>query len=105
MMGPGFGGRVGASKGSLLTQYLMKQGAMVKETWMDEDPREAILKYADVAAKEPKYIAPAYAQTQPETVFAKSGSEDEKRSHLVRWQVPSPMSGRSRVRDLGAASS
>ncbi|RXH84026.1 hypothetical protein DVH24_026925 [Malus domestica] len=28
----------------------------------------------------------------------------EGRSHLVRWQVPSPMSGRSRVRDLGAAS-
>ncbi|KAM1244181.1 hypothetical protein COP2_036619 [Malus domestica] len=72
MMGPGFGGRVGASKGSLLTQYLMK-------TWMDEDPREAILKYADVAAKEPKYIAPVYAQTQPEAVFAKSGSEDEEK--------------------------
>lgn len=46
---------------------------------MDEDPREAILKYADVAAKEPKYIAPVYAQTQPETVFAKSGSEDEEK--------------------------
>ncbi|RXH92025.1 hypothetical protein DVH24_021048 [Malus domestica] len=27
-----------------------------------------------------------------------------QRSHLLRWQVPSPMSGRSRVRDLGAAS-
>ncbi|KAM1122441.1 hypothetical protein ACFX2I_003993 [Malus domestica] len=79
MTGPGFGGRVGASKGSLLTQYLMKQGGMIKETWMDEDPREAILKYADIAVKEPKYIAPAYAQTQPETVFAKSDSEDEEK--------------------------
>ncbi|XP_062021560.1 uncharacterized protein LOC133738124 [Rosa rugosa] len=79
MTGPGFGGRVGASKGSLLTQYLMKQGGMIKETWMDEDPREAILKYADVAAKDPKYIAPAYAETQPETVFAKSDSEDEEK--------------------------
>lgn len=45
---------------------------------MDEDPREAILKYADVAAKDPKYIAPAYADTQPETVFAKSDSDEEK---------------------------
>lgn len=45
---------------------------------MDEDPREAILKYADVAAKEPKYIAPAYAQTQPEPVFQKSDSEEEE---------------------------
>ena len=64
MTGPGFGGRVGASKGSLLTQYLLKKGGMIKETWMEEDPREAILKYADAAKKDPKYIAPAYAQTQ-----------------------------------------
>lgn len=77
MTGPGHGGRVGSTKGSLLTQYLLKQGGMIKETWMDEDPREAILKYADAAAKDPKYIAPAYAQTQPETFFAKSDSEDE----------------------------
>ncbi|EEF35809.1 nucleotide binding protein, putative [Ricinus communis] len=77
--GPGYGGRVGASKGSLLTQYLLKQGGMIKETWMEEDPREAILKYADIAAKDPKYIAPAYAQTQPETVFEKSDSENEEK--------------------------
>lgn len=52
---------------------------MIKETWMEEDPREAILKYADVAAKDPKFIAPAYADTQPEPVFAKSDSEDEEK--------------------------
>lgn len=57
----------------------LQQGGMIKETWMDEDPREAILKFADAAAKDPKYIAPAYAQTQPETVFAKSDSEDEEK--------------------------
>ncbi|KAJ0592436.1 putative transcription factor WD40-like family [Helianthus annuus] len=78
MNGPGFGGRVGVTKGSLLTQYLLKQGGMIKETWMDEDPREAILKYADVAEKDPKFIAPAYADTQPKPVFAKSDSEDEE---------------------------
>lgn len=77
--GPGHGGRVGTSKGSLLTQYLLKQGGMIKETWMEEDPREAILKYADVAAKDPKYIAPAYAQTQPAPVFQESDSEDEEK--------------------------
>ncbi|KZV21510.1 WD repeat-containing protein 70 [Dorcoceras hygrometricum] len=77
--GPGHGGRVGSTKGSLLTQYLLKQGGLIKETWMEEDPREAILKYADVAAKDPKFIAPAYAQTQPEAVFAKSDSEDEEK--------------------------
>lgn len=56
---------------------VFQQGGMIKETWMEEDPREAILKYADVAAKDPKFIAPAYAQTQPETLFAKSDSEED----------------------------
>lgn len=75
--GPGFGGRVGSTKGSLLTQYLLKQGGLIKETWMEEDPREAILKHADAAAKDPKFIAPAYADTQPEPVFAESDAEEE----------------------------
>ncbi|KAL9261513.1 WD repeat-containing protein [Drosera capensis] len=76
--GPGHGGRTGTTKGSLLTQYLLKQGGMLKETWMEEDPREAILKYADVAAKDPKFISPAYAETQPQPFFAKSDSEEEE---------------------------
>lgn len=46
---------------------------------MDEDPREAILKHADAASKDPKFIAPAYAATQPEPLFAKSDSEDEEK--------------------------
>ncbi|XP_047093035.1 WD repeat-containing protein 70-like [Lolium rigidum] len=77
--GPGFGGKIGTTKGSLLTQYLMKEGGLIKETWMDEDPREAILKYADAAKNDPKFIAPAYAQTQPETVFAESDSDGEEK--------------------------
>ncbi|GJN40575.1 hypothetical protein PR202_gb29807 [Eleusine coracana subsp. coracana] len=77
--GPGFGGRVGTTKGSLLTQYLLKEGGLIKDTWMDEDPREAILKYADAAEKDPKFIAPAYSKTQPKPVFAESDSDDEKK--------------------------
>lgn len=46
---------------------------------MDEDPREAILKYADAAEKDPKFIAPAYSKTQPKPVFAESDSDDEKK--------------------------
>lgn len=46
---------------------------------MEEDPREAILKHADAAAKDPKFIAPAYSATQPEPVFAKSDSEDDEK--------------------------
>lgn len=57
---------------------LLQKGGLL-ETWQEEDPREAILKYADVAAKDPKFIAPAYADTQPETLFAKSDSEDEEK--------------------------
>ncbi|XP_010415936.1 PREDICTED: WD repeat-containing protein 70 [Camelina sativa] len=79
MSGPGHGGRVGTTGSSLLTQYLMKQGGMIKETWMEEDPREAILKYAEVAVKDPKFIAPAYSQTQPKTIFAKSDDEEEEK--------------------------
>lgn len=60
-------------------QTTLQQGGMLKETWMEEDPREAILKYADAAANDPKYIAPAYASTQPEPVFAKSDSEEEEK--------------------------
>ncbi|CAN6310889.1 unnamed protein product [Urochloa humidicola] len=77
--GPGFGGRVGTTKGSLLTQYLLKEGGLIKDTWMDEDPREAILKYADAAEKDPKFIAPAYSQTQPKPVFAESDSDNEEK--------------------------
>jgi len=56
----------------------LQQGGMIKETWMEEDPREAILKYAEVAVKDPKFIAPAYSQTQPKTIFAKSDDEEEE---------------------------
>lgn len=76
--GPGHGGRVGSTNGSMLTQYLLREGGLIKETWMDEDPREAILKYADVAAKDPKYIAPAYSQTQPQPIFHASDDEEDE---------------------------
>lgn len=55
----------------------LQQGGLIKETWMEEDPREAILKHADAAAKDPKFIAPAYADTQPEPLFAEPDAEEE----------------------------
>eukprot|EP00850_Spirogloea_muscicola_P008358 SM000044S16005 [mRNA] locus=s44:514126:517938:+ [translate_table: standard] len=75
--GAGHGGRVGKSKGSLLTQYLLREGGLIKETWMEEDPREAILRHAEAAAADPQIIAPAYAQTQPKPVFQEEEEEDE----------------------------
>ena len=37
---------------------------MINETLTEEDPREANLKYVDVATKEMKLIVLGYAQTQ-----------------------------------------
>lgn len=56
----------------------LQEAGMIKETWMEEDPREAILKYAEVAEKDPQIIAPAYAQTQPKPIFQESDDEEEK---------------------------
>ncbi|KAH0909331.1 hypothetical protein HID58_032652 [Brassica napus] len=42
----------------------MSQGGMIKRDVDGERSREAILKYAEVAVKDPKFIAPAYSQTQ-----------------------------------------
>ncbi|GBG79575.1 hypothetical protein CBR_g29722 [Chara braunii] len=75
--GPGHGGRVGASKGSLLTQYLLREGGLIKETWMEEDPREAILRHADAAKEEPLIFGAAYSRTQPEPVFQMPDDEEE----------------------------
>lgn len=44
---------------------------------MDEDPREAILKHAEAAANDPQIIAPAYAETQPKTLFYESEEDKE----------------------------
>ncbi|PUU83276.1 WD40-repeat-containing domain protein [Tuber borchii] len=43
----------------------------------DEDPREALLKYADVAEREPVFTA-AWRETQPKTIYAEVEDEDEE---------------------------
>ncbi|KAI9184561.1 hypothetical protein H9P43_003615 [Blastocladiella emersonii ATCC 22665] len=49
----------------------------------DVDPREAILKYAEVAAKDPYWIAPAYKATQPEPVLAKDVLEPDEVNRVI----------------------
>ena len=56
--GKGAGGRVGS--GSSLGSYVRKIAALEKVD-KDVDPREALLKYAKVAADNPYWVAPAYA--------------------------------------------
>lgn len=63
MEGHGVGGRIGSS----VTQSIMKN--LIKDTSRDEDPREALLKYAEVAEKDPRFITPAYQDTQPKPIL------------------------------------
>ncbi|KAK0529109.1 hypothetical protein OC835_004440 [Tilletia horrida] len=62
LVGPGRGGRIGAAA----TQHV------VQSIWNDnsrsEDPREALLKYADKAEQDPKWTA-AWKATQPKPIF------------------------------------
>jgi len=71
--GPGKGGRVGASA----TQHIVQN--LVRDTTRDEDPREALLKYAKMADEDPQWTA-AWRANQPKPVFAeveKEADEDE----------------------------
>lgn len=43
----------------------------------DEDPREALLKYAEVAEKDPMFTA-AWSKTQPKTIYADISDEEEE---------------------------
>ncbi|KAJ6519584.1 hypothetical protein C8R45DRAFT_1057985 [Mycena sanguinolenta] len=68
--GPGRGGRVGASA----TQHVVQN--LVRDTTRDEDPREALLKYANTE-KDPLWTA-AWKENQPKPVFADVPQEEEK---------------------------
>ncbi|KAI8320167.1 WD40 repeat-like protein [Martensiomyces pterosporus] len=69
--GHGRGGVIGVNE----TQHIMK--SLIKDTLRDEDPREALLKYAAVAEEDPMFVAPAYRGTQDKPVFDDTGMADE----------------------------
>ncbi|KAG1777439.1 hypothetical protein EV702DRAFT_1179538 [Suillus placidus] len=62
--GPGRGGRVGASA----TQHVVQN--LVRDTTRDEDPREALLKYAKMADEDPQWTS-AWRQNQPKPSTAR----------------------------------
>ncbi|KAG0043881.1 hypothetical protein BGZ83_010937 [Gryganskiella cystojenkinii] len=72
MTGPGRGGKVGIS----LTQHVLTD--VVKDRLREEDPRAALLKYAELTEKDPQWITPAYKQNQPKPVFDEREEEDER---------------------------
>lgn len=69
----GQGGRV-ASSGGTLSSYVIRNLGLSKKIEDDQDPREAILKFAKDAKENPYWITPAYKNTQPKTIFI----EDEE---------------------------
>lgn len=64
----GQGGRL-ASSGGTLSSYVIRNLGLSKRVDDDQDPREAILKFAKEAEENPYWIAPAYNKTQPKPVF------------------------------------
>lgn len=64
----GQGGRV-ASSGGTLSSYVIRNLGLSKRVEDDQDPREAILKYAKEAAENPYWITPAYSKTQPKNIL------------------------------------
>uniref|UniRef100_A0AAR5Q082 WD repeat-containing protein 55 homolog n=1 Tax=Dendroctonus ponderosae TaxID=77166 RepID=A0AAR5Q082_DENPD len=71
----GQGGRV-ASSGGTLSSYVIRNLGLSKRVDDDQDPREAILKYAKEAEENPYWIAPAYAKTQPKVLLASTSQDD-----------------------------
>ncbi|KAF9166099.1 hypothetical protein DFQ26_008688 [Actinomortierella ambigua] len=72
--GPGRGGKVGTN----VTQHILS-GYVKGDIVRGEDPREALLKYHEVSEKDPKWITPAYKQSQPKTVYA--DPDQDEREH------------------------
>lgn len=71
----GAGGKLGATGGTLLTQYILKhQGALKAPA--DEDVRASILRHAGKEDEFSRFTA-AYAATQPQRIYAEEEKEEE----------------------------
>ena len=53
----------------------------------EEDPREALLRYADAAKANPMFTGAAYAHTQPKTILDFEGQNEEAKKHLSAKQI------------------
>lgn len=70
------GGRV-ASSGGTLSSYVIRNLGLSKRVDDEQDPREAILKYAKEAEENPYWITPAYKNTQPQACSSYYEGDDE----------------------------
>jgi len=74
LVGRGRGGKLGLSQQGILTQHLLKTQGVLHREW--EDPRQALLKYAE--GEEDSVYREAYADTQPKPIFAEVDEEEEE---------------------------
>nr|CAD7579044.1 unnamed protein product [Timema californicum] len=72
----GQGGRV-ASSGGTLSSYVIRNLGLSKRVEDDQDPREAILRFAKDAAENPYWVSPAYNKTQPQPIFQNPAGDEE----------------------------
>ncbi|KAJ1841522.1 hypothetical protein LPJ73_006090, partial [Coemansia sp. RSA 2703] len=75
--GHGSGGNIGVNE----TQHIMK--TLMKDTIRDEDPREALLRYAQVAESDPMFIAPAYGDNN-KTIFQEDDDDESTEKPLKK---------------------
>ncbi|XP_076030695.1 WD repeat-containing protein 70-like isoform X2 [Oratosquilla oratoria] len=90
--GAGSGGRVAAG-GSTLSSYIIRNMGIRNKLNDEEDPREALLKFAKDAAENPYWVTPAYSKTQPSVIFQDQGKanseeeeQEEEEEHVVKKQ-------------------
>ncbi|KAL7687997.1 putative forkhead-associated (FHA) domain, SMAD/FHA domain superfamily [Plasmopara halstedii] len=76
LTGPGMGGKISGS--STFTQYFMS--SHIRSSFREEDPREALLKYAEKAETDPQFLGAAYKKEKldPRYELAKQTLEEEK---------------------------
>lgn len=66
-----------ASSGGTLSSYVIRNLGLSKRVDDEQDPREAILKFAKEAEENPYWITPAYKNTQPQACSSHYTENDE----------------------------
>ncbi|KAG9071475.1 hypothetical protein KI688_005687 [Linnemannia hyalina] len=73
LSGPGKAGKVGTN----MTHQALT--GFTRDDTREEDPRAALLKYAEMTEKDPQWITPAYKKNQPKAVYDDRPDGDEHR--------------------------
>lgn len=76
-LGVGKGGKLGATGGTLLTQYLLKTRGTMKSVDEEADPREELLRHKNAKEEFGIYTA-AYQRTQPKPLYAQVEEEEKQ---------------------------